>query len=58
MSEIVNLGRVRKAAARAEAAAKAAQNRVAHGLTKSEKAAARASAAKADKAFDDHKRER
>lgn len=58
MSKIVNLGRVRKAGKRAEAAATAAQNWLAHGRNKQEKAVARASAGKADKALAGHKLER
>jgi Domain of unknown function (DUF4169) len=38
MAEIVNLNRVKKAKARAEAAAEAATNRAKHGRTKAEKA--------------------
>ncbi len=38
MSKVINLAAVRKARARAEAAAKAAEKRVVHGRTKSERA--------------------
>lgn len=38
MSKVINLATVRKARARAEAASKAAENRVTHGRTKTERA--------------------
>ncbi len=38
MSKVINLAAVRKARARVDAASKAAENRVAHGRTKTERA--------------------
>ena len=40
MSEIINLNQARKARAKAQAKAQAAQNRIAHGRTKSDRQAA------------------
>ena len=57
MTGIVNLNRARKAKARVDAAAQAAQNRAAFGRTKAEKGAAAAARAKADALLDSHKRE-
>ncbi len=57
MSDVVNLNKARKARARTTAAARAAENRIAFGRSKAEKAAALTSAAKADSALDGHKRE-
>ena len=57
MSEIVNLKRARKAKARSSAEAKAAQNRVTHGLTKLEKELAKAEQEGARRKLDGHKRD-
>ena len=57
MAEVVNLNRARKARARAEDKAQAAQNRVAHGRTKAERTAAEAAAAAEARRLDGHKRE-
>jgi hypothetical protein len=57
MSEPVNLNRVRKARAKADDKAKAAQNRVAFGRTGEEKALARARLEKAARDLDAKKRE-
>jgi hypothetical protein len=57
VTEVVNLNRARKARARDEASAAAAANRVAHGLTKAQKAVARAAKGKARALLDGHKRE-
>lgn len=57
MSEPVNLNRVRKARAKADDKAKAAQNRVAFGRTRDEKALARARLEKAARDLDAKKRE-
>jgi len=55
MSEIVNLNRFRKTAARAQKAKNAAENRVRFGRTKAARARDRAEARKSDKALDDKK---
>lgn len=52
MSEPVNLNRFRKARAKAEAKTKAAENRVAFGRTKAEKALADARRDKATRSLD------
>jgi hypothetical protein len=57
MSEPVNLNRARKARAKAEEKAKAAQNRVAFGRTRAEKDLAEARRDKAARALDAKKRE-
>ena len=57
MAEIVNLNRARKAKARADKDAKAAENRVVFGRTKAEKQKAAAEKRIADKIVDAHKRE-
>lgn len=57
MSEPVNLNRVRKARAKAEEKAKAAQNRVVFGRTRAEKDLAEARRDKAARALDSKKRE-
>ena len=57
MSEIVNLNRRRKAKVRAEAVADAAKNRGLFGLTKSEKATARALKSQSDKRLDSLRRD-
>ena len=56
MADIVNLNRSRKAKARSDKEAQAAQNRIAFGRTKAEKQQAAAEKARADKQIDDHKR--
>ncbi|HTK79739.1 MAG TPA: DUF4169 family protein [Rhizomicrobium sp.] len=55
MSEIVNLRRVRKAKARAEAGAQAGVNRAKHGTAKHERELAKARAEKLERAVDAHK---
>ena len=58
MAELVNLNKARKGRARADAEAKAAQNRVRFGRTKAEKGLAEARADKARKDLDAGKRQR
>ncbi len=58
MAEIVNLRQARKQKARTEKERTAEQNRVLHGRTKAEKAAADKSSEKAVRFIDGHKRER
>ncbi len=58
MAEPVNLNRFRKARAKAEVKAKAAENRVAFGRTKAEKALADARREKAARELDAQRRER
>jgi hypothetical protein len=58
MSKVVNLRNVRKAKARADAAKAAADNRVAFGRTKQERARAAAEDALARAKLDAHKRDR
>lgn len=58
MAEPVNLNKARKVRARADAQAKAAQNRVKFGRTKAEKTLAEARADKARKDLDAAKRQR
>ena len=55
--EVVNLRRVRKEKARAEAAAKAAHNRAAFGRTKAERELKQAQEAAARRHLDGHKRD-
>ncbi len=57
MAEPINLNKARKARAKADAAATAARNRLAHGLTKGQKAASEALRVKATHRLDAHKRE-
>jgi hypothetical protein len=58
MGEIVNLRKVRKELKKRDDATRAAQNRTAHGRTKSERALETARAAKIDRHLDGHKIER
>jgi hypothetical protein len=57
MAEIVNLRIARKAKSRAEAAAKAAENRARFGRSRAEKAAEAADAGRASKRLDQAKRD-
>jgi hypothetical protein len=57
MAEIVNLNRARKAKARADKDATAAENRIKFGRTKAEKAQAAAEQALADRRIAGHKRD-
>jgi len=57
VGEVVNLGRVRKAKVRAEAAQTAAANRAKFGRTKAEKMAECDAAARAERMLDGAKRE-
>ncbi|MFO1012153.1 MAG: DUF4169 family protein [Caulobacteraceae bacterium] len=57
MSRIVNFGDVRKARAKAEEKARAAENRARFGRTKAEKAADKAAAEKLRREVDGAKRE-
>jgi hypothetical protein len=57
VADIVNLNRARKAKARDAAQATATANRVAHGLTKAEKQAAKAEAERRQRDLDGAKRE-
>jgi hypothetical protein len=57
MADIVSLSKARKARARADKDAKAAENRVVFGRTKAEKQKAAAEKRIADKIIDAHKRE-
>lgn len=57
MAEIINLNQARKARDKAEAKDRAARNRVAHGRTRAEKAAARIEAERAARLLDGAKRE-
>jgi hypothetical protein len=57
MAEIANLNRARKTKVRSDAAAQAARNRIAFGLTKAQRAAMRAERAAAAAALDGHKRD-
>ncbi|WP_374576040.1 DUF4169 family protein [Phenylobacterium sp.] len=57
MSEIINLNKARKAKARAEAMAQAAENRVRHGRAKAQKVQTRAEIAKLERRLDDARRE-
>lgn len=57
MAEIINLNQARKARGKADAKDRAAQNRVAHGRTRAEKAAARIEAERAARLLDGAKRE-
>ena len=58
MGETINLNRARKAKARQDAEAKAAENRVRFGRTKAERSLAEARADKAARDLDAGKRER
>jgi hypothetical protein len=57
MAEIVNLGRVRKAKAKAAARATADQNAAKHGLTKAERHRQMAVQDKADRELSAHQRD-
>lgn len=57
MTEIVNLNKARKARAKADAKAQAAENRVRHGRTKAQKAQARAEIAQEARKLDQARRE-
>lgn len=57
MAEIVNLRTVRKRAARDKAESLAAEKRVAHGTSKSQRAKAKAERDKADQTLDRHRLE-
>lgn len=57
MGDVVNLRRVRKGKARAEAERRAAENRVAFGRSKDEKRAAAAQAALEAKKLEGHRRD-
>jgi hypothetical protein len=57
MAELINLNRARKAKARAGKEAAADANRVKHGRTKAEKAAARLEVERAARKLDDSRRD-
>ncbi len=57
MADIVNLGRVRKAKAKADARAKADANAARHGLTKAERHRQMAVQEKADRDLSAHQRD-
>lgn len=57
MGDVINLRLARKARARVDAAAKAAENRARHGRTKAEKAAEAIEQARRDAVLDGAKRE-
>lgn len=57
MTDVVNLNRLRKAKAKADREATAAQNRVAFGRTKGEKRKVAAEKTIAEKLIDAHKRD-
>ncbi|MEO7222751.1 MAG: DUF4169 family protein [Devosia sp.] len=57
MADIISISRARKAKARADKDAMAAENRVKFGRTKAEKAADKSRKAAAEKSIDGHKRE-
>lgn len=57
MAELINLNKARKARARAEAGAKAAENRVAFGRTRADKQASEADRDKAARDLSGHERE-
>ena len=57
MVEPINLNKARKVRAKADAVATAARNRVAHGLTKGQKAATKVLESKSTDRLDGHKRE-
>lgn len=57
MAEIINLRLARKARDRTNDSARAAQNRVRHGLTKAQKASLEAERLRADRVLDGAKRE-
>ncbi len=56
MAELINLRRVRKAKARAEAAQSASKNRAKHGMTKAARALGAADKARQDRSLDQAKR--
>lgn len=58
MGEIVNLNRARKDRDKAARAAQAATNRVAHGRTKAERAAAERERDRASTTLDGHRRDK
>ena len=58
MAEPINLNKARKAMARADAEAKAAENRVAFGRSKAERQVAKAERDKAARDLSGHERER
>jgi hypothetical protein len=55
MGDVINLRRTRKAKSRAAAAAKAGENRVAHGRSKAEKLLTKAKKDVASRKLDHHK---
>ena len=55
MDDVVNLNRARKAKARSDAKAKAAENRVVFGRTAAQKAAPKAEAERAAQRLDGHR---
>jgi hypothetical protein len=57
LADILSLSKARKAKARADEDATAAENRVKFGRTKAEKLADKSRKAKAEKGIDGHKRE-
>lgn len=57
MAEIVNLRLARKARARSEATARAAENRALHGRTKAERLMTASDAERSDKSHEAHRRE-
>lgn len=57
MAEIINLRRARKGRERAEASARAAENRARHGRSKSERLAADATREQLDRALDGARRD-
>lgn len=57
MAEIINLNRARKARDKANSQSKAAENRVAHGRTKADKAATKKEADRAKRLLDGAKRD-
>lgn len=57
MADIINLRQARKAKARSEAEAKAAQNRISFGRTKAERNLTEARSALEEKRIDAHRRE-
>ena len=56
MAELINLNRVRKARARADKEAQAAENRIKFGRTKAEREKAEAERSLATRQLDSHKR--
>jgi hypothetical protein len=57
MGDLVNLRRARKAAKRREDAVRAAENRIAHGRSKAERALEEARVEKSRRELDAHRRE-